>query len=116
MSNANHANSHDEGHIHVVPVSRYVAVAIALFVLLALTYGMAHVDLGASWNLAVALTIAVVKMLLVVLIFMEMKWSTRVNWVVAGSCLLWLCFLLSMTLVDEFTRHGTLVAAFPIHH
>ena len=50
---------------HVVPVTTYVSVFLALIALTALTTGVAYIDLG-RWNTVAALAIAVIKMLLVV--------------------------------------------------
>ena len=90
-------------HVHVVPRKIYFAVAAALMVLLALTYAAAQIDLG-PFNIVVALAIAFTKAILVVLFFMEVKWSSRLTWVVAAAGVLWLALLLGGTLDDFLTR------------
>lgn len=90
-------------HVHVVPRKIYFAVAAALMILLALTYAAAQIDLG-PFNIVVALAIAFTKAILVVLFFMEVKWSSRLTWVVAAAGVLWLFLLIGGTLDDFLTR------------
>ena len=52
----------------------------ALLALLFMTWGAAQFDLG-KWNMVVAMTIAVAKMLLVVLIFMHVRYGPRLIWI-----------------------------------
>lgn len=88
---------------HVVPPKAYVAVFAALLVLTAVTTSVAFLDLG-PWNTAVALGIAFIKATLVVLIFMHLKYSSRLTRVVVAGGLFWLAILLALTLSDFFTR------------
>ena len=88
---------------HVLPLRTYLNVFAALLILTAVTTGVAYLDLG-FLNKAVALTVACVKMLLVVLYFMHVKYSTRVIWVFAGAGLIWFVILLGFTLNDYVTR------------
>jgi len=94
--------SHAEG-AHVVPRKVYFAVAAALMVLLVLTYAVAQLDLG-PFNIVVALAIAFTKAILVVLFFMEIRWSSRLTWLIAGAGVLWLILLVGGTLDDFLTR------------
>jgi len=94
--------THAEG-IHVVPRKVYFAIAAALMALLVLTYAVAQVDLG-PFNIVVAMAIAFTKAILVVLFFMEVRWSSRLTWLVAGAGLLWLMLLIGGTLDDFLTR------------
>jgi cytochrome c oxidase subunit 4 len=89
--------------VHVVPRKVYFGVAAALMVLLVLTYAVAQVDLG-PFNIVVALVIAFTKAILVVLFFMEIKWSSRLTWLIAGAGVLWLILLVGGTLDDFLTR------------
>jgi len=88
---------------HVVPRKAYVAVFAALVVLTAVTTTVAFLDLG-PWNTVVALGIAFTKATLVVLIFMHLKYSSRLTRVVVAGGLFWLAILLALTLSDFFTR------------
>lgn len=88
---------------HVVPVGVYVGVFLALMVLTAATTGIAYIDLG-RWNTVVALTIAVIKMLLVVLFFMHVKYATGLTRVVIICGFFWLGIMITLSLSDELTR------------
>jgi cytochrome c oxidase subunit IV len=103
---------------HVVPVRTYLGIFVALLVLTALTTGAAFVDFGdihtgmrfinvIPLNTVVALAIAVVKMLLVILFFMHVKYSSGLTKVVVMSGFLFLAILVSFTLADELTRNWT---------
>ena len=74
---------------HVVPVSTYVGVFIALLVGTALTTAVAYIDLG-RWNTVVALAIAVVKMLCVILFFMHVKNNQRLTRIIIVGAFFWL--------------------------
>lgn len=90
-------------HVHISPVRVYLAIFGALMVLTGLTAWVAFQDLGAMNNV-VALTIAVVKMSLVILFFMHVKYSSRLTKLVVVSGFLWLLILLAFTLADYASR------------
>ena len=82
------------------------AYFVVFFLLLALTYAMvrtATVDLG-PWNAVVSLTIATTQAFLVVLVFMRLRHSSGLTWLVAGGALIWLMLLLA-TIGDYLTRN-----------
>ncbi len=89
---------------HILPKKTYYLVAAALMVLLAITVGVALIPLG-PFNVLVALAIAVTKALLVVLIFMHVKYNTRLTWVFASGGVLWLLIMVILTLGDFFARY-----------
>jgi cytochrome c oxidase subunit 4 len=91
---------------HVVPIKTYISVFLALLVFTALTTAVAFVDLG-RWNTVVALAIAVTKMLLVVLFFMHVKYTTGLTRVVILAGFFWLAILIALSLSDELTRAWT---------
>jgi cytochrome c oxidase subunit 4 len=68
-----------------------------------LTWQVAFFDLGAM-NTVAALTIAVLKAVLVVLFFMHVKYGTRLTWVVAIAAVFWLGILLALLISDYVTR------------
>jgi cytochrome c oxidase subunit 4 len=103
---------------HVVPVKTYLGIFVALLALTALTTGVAFVDFDKMHtgihlidmiplNTVVALAIAVVKMLLVILFFMHVKYSSSLTKIVVMTGFLFLAILVSMTLADELTRGWT---------
>jgi cytochrome c oxidase subunit 4 len=89
---------------HIVSPGIYVGVFLTLLVLTFVTYEVAFVDLG-PWNVVVALAIAFVKSTLVTLFFMHVYYSRKRTKVVVLSALLWLFFLLFITMSDYLTRH-----------
>jgi cytochrome c oxidase subunit 4 len=89
---------------HIVPVKFYLGIFVALLCLTALTTGVAYIDLGA-FNTVAALAIAVVKMLLVILFFMHVKYSGGLTKVFILAGFLFLAILITFTLADELTRH-----------
>jgi cytochrome c oxidase subunit IV len=85
-------------------VREYLIVFALLMAMLLLTVVAALPDFGAFINLAIAMTIAIVKALLVVLFFMHVKQASPVTWVFAGSAFLWLGIMIALTLADYATR------------
>ena len=88
----------------MVSVKTYFGVFLALMVLTVITTAVAYVDLGAGLNVVVALTIAIIKTLLVVLFFMHLLYSSRLTMLFAGAGIFWLAILLAFTLSDYLTR------------
>ncbi len=91
---------------HVVPVVVYVGVFLALMVLTALTTGVAYIDLG-TFNTVAALIIAVIKMTLVVLFFMHMRYNKGLTRIVIIGAFFWLGIMMSIMLADELSRSWT---------
>jgi cytochrome c oxidase subunit 4 len=91
---------------HVASVKTYVGIFMALLCLTGLTVGVAYVDLGAM-NTVIALVIAATKMLLVMLFFMHLKYSSRLTKLAVLAAFFWLGLLLTFTLSDVFTRRWT---------
>jgi len=88
---------------HIPSPKVYVAVFAALIAGTVLTYLAALVDFG-FFNNVVMLAIAVTKMLLVMLFFMGLRWSTRLTWVVAASGFVFLLIMFTITMSDYLTR------------
>jgi cytochrome c oxidase subunit 4 len=90
-----------------VVISRkiYFVVWASLLVLLFATWGFAELDLR-PFNAVVAMIIAVTKMLLIILYFMHVRYSSRLTWVFAGAGFLWLAIMIFFTLNDYFTRNA----------
>ncbi len=88
---------------HLVPRRIYFLIFAALMVLTAVTVAAAFYNLGAL-NTIVALTIAVIKALLVVLFFMHLRYSSQVPKIFAAAGFFWLALLLSLTLSDYISR------------
>ncbi|MCB0125413.1 MAG: cytochrome C oxidase subunit IV family protein, partial [Caldilineaceae bacterium] len=73
-------SSHTQGSTYL-----YYIVYAALLGLLLLMVAASSWGLGARWGLAVALTIAVAKALLVILYFMHVRESSRVTWLFVAA-------------------------------
>ncbi len=86
-----------------IPAATYQAVYAALMVLLVLTTGLAFIDLG-GLSAPVAISIAVLKALLVLLYFMHVRWSSRMTQVYVVVGFYWLALLFGGTLGDVLTR------------
>ncbi len=86
-----------------VPKSVYYRVFIALMVLLGLTFFAALFDLG-NLNVVIALTIAVIKAVLVVLFFMHVRYSTRLLWIFVAAGFFWLLIMVILTMADYLSR------------
>jgi cytochrome c oxidase subunit 4 len=113
-------HSHDTTHGHPQnPIKYYIGVFALLMVMTILTYIVALKDLEALaanvpvlkhvsgvLNALVALTIAVIKATAVVLIFMHVRWSSRLTQVIAVAAVFWLLIMLSFTISDYLTRGG----------
>ena len=76
---------------------------LGLLCLLLLTAGCAWVNLG-SFNLLVALAIAIAQGLLIAIFFMELRSTSNLIHLAAFAGVLWLTILLMLALADYFTR------------
>jgi cytochrome c oxidase subunit IV len=90
-------------HPHIHSVQFYVGIFVALLVLLFITVAAAYVDLG-FMSVVIAITIAVIKAVLVVLYFMHVREGSRLTWVFSGAAFFWLLILLSLALSDYLSR------------
>jgi len=89
---------------HILSSKLYWTIWAVLICLTGITAWVSTVDLG-PLNTVVALLIASGKALLVVLIFMHVKYtSERLTRVVIISALFWLLILLGLSLTDYFIR------------
>lgn len=88
---------------HIASKKLYFTIFFALMVLTVITVAIAVVDLG-RLNAIVALTIAVIKALLVVLYFMHVRHSSKLTWAFVGAGFFWLVILIAFTLSDYFSR------------
>ncbi|MBV9859380.1 MAG: caa(3)-type oxidase subunit IV [Alphaproteobacteria bacterium] len=82
---------------------RLAAAWGALMVLLGSTLGLSYVQLG-SMNIAVALTIATAKALIVVFLFMKLARAVPLTWVFAAAGLFWLLIMFGLAATDYGAR------------
>ena len=92
----------DHTHSHPTP-KLYLLIVSALFVGTVLTYSIAKIDLG-IWNPVVALTIAVIKAVLVILFFMHVYYSNKLTKLTVAAGFFWLMIMITMSLSDYLTR------------
>ena len=106
-------DGHNDSHGHVDPIRSYLLTFGCLMCLLFMTYGAYFIPFervefrghNFGWvNTLIALTIASVKTLFVLLIFMHLKHSTKLTWVVASAGFVWLCIMVIFTFADYSSR------------
>ncbi len=95
--------AHGANADHIVSAKSYIAVFVVLLVMTATTTAVSFVNLG-PWNTVVALAIAFFKAALVALIFMHVRWSTRLTQIVVVGGIFWLMILMVLTFSDFATR------------
>lgn len=102
--------NHAEHSQHVASAGLYWLIWGILIVCTVLTALVARIDLG-PFNTVVALTIATFKASIVVLIFMNVKYtSEKMTKAILISALFWLMLLLFLSLTDYSSRpHGLLI-------
>jgi cytochrome c oxidase subunit 4 len=92
---------------HIVTPATYIKVLISLMVLMFLTIWVAKsptFDYGEPINVILALVIAFAKMLLIMMFFMHVKFSSKLTQVFAFTGLFFLLILFSLTFNDYLTR------------
>ncbi|MGI8467716.1 MAG: cytochrome C oxidase subunit IV family protein [Pyrinomonadaceae bacterium] len=102
--NADHDMAHEH---HIVSVPIYLMVFGILVVGTILTSLVARLDLDfifAGANTLLALLIAFTKMSFVALIFMHVRWSSRLIWLTALAGFFWLAIMFAFTMQDYLTR------------
>lgn len=84
-------------------VGLYLGVFVALLLLLGVTVWVAELDFG-RWNFPIAAGIATIKAVLIMLFFMQVRYSTPLTRLVAVAAILWLAILFGITMSDYMTR------------
>lgn len=88
---------------HIVQRKTYFLVFAGLMVGTVLTVVAAQFNFG-RMNDVVAMSIAIAKMMMVLLFFMHVRYSSRLIWVVVSGMFFWLIILLLLTLTDYTSR------------
>jgi len=88
---------------HIVEKKIYYTVFGGLMVLLGATVAIAYIHLG-KLNVIAALTIAVIKAVLIILYFMHVRYSSRLLWIFVGAGFFWLGILFALSFSDFLTR------------
>jgi cytochrome c oxidase subunit 4 len=84
-------------------LGRSIRVLISLYLLLALTSGLAFLPLG-PWNWLISLAIAFVMAGLIFLFFMKLKYSEPLIWLTSAAGFTWLSFLILLVILDYVSR------------
>ena len=75
----------------------------SLLILLGSTWLASRFDLGLG-NTIIAIVISGIKMLLVILFFMQVRYSSRMVWIFACAGLVWWLIFISLAMTDYLTR------------
>ncbi len=94
---------HTIDHSHPTP-RLYVLIISILILLTIATWRISFIDLG-IFNPVVALTIAVIKAVLVILFFMHVFYSSKLTKVTVGAGFFWLLILITLSLLDYISRN-----------
>jgi cytochrome c oxidase subunit 4 len=90
-------------HEQHASIPTYTFVYLWLVVLMFATIGAWALDLGA-FNILIALSIAILKAVLVIIYFMHVKYGGRLIWVFSGGAFFWLAIMLALTFSDYVSR------------
>jgi cytochrome c oxidase subunit 4 len=87
----------------IVSKTTYLLVWASLLILLAVTVALSYVHLG--WlNPVAAVTIAVIKAVIIILYFMHARYGPKLVRVIIASGFFWLIILFALTMGDYLTR------------
>jgi cytochrome c oxidase subunit IV len=103
MSDAKHIDEPTEHEEHIVSPKVYLLIGAALLILTATTTAVSYLELG-DYNAVVALAIACIKMTLVVLFFMHVKYSSRLTKLTVAAGFFTFIVLIMMTMTDYVSR------------
>ncbi len=98
--------THNEFHPHILPLSVYIGVGGALFILTGVTVAVSYIDLGGTGNLILALAIATLKGSLVALVFMHLLWDNKLYALFFCISLIMLAAFIVITMFDTMRRDG----------
>jgi cytochrome c oxidase subunit IV len=108
-------DTHNHSH-HITPWWYYALNLGALAILMLATILFSYVDFGHTWiNNVIALAIAITKMMLVIMIFMGVKWGTRLIKLWAATGFVWF-LLMAIVFGDYTTREWEAVPSWDPDH
>lgn len=96
MTQSTNTRTHD-------PHPPLVGIFMVLIALLGVTVIFSTLDLGVL-SVPVMLTIALAKAVLIVLYFMHVRYAGWLTWVVVATALVWIAILVTITLMDYWSR------------
>lgn len=104
-------DSHSSHH-HIVPVAYYVRTFVALLILTVITVAASRVNFG-TWNVPIAMFIAIIKASLVGMVFMGLRWDKGINGVFFLGSFVFLGIFIAITMSDIVFRPMTDVVEGP---
>ncbi len=108
-SDHDHHDDHDHGLSHVATRKVLLGTWIALMFLTIITVSATKIDLGPSYNLAVAMAIAAVKATLVILYFMHLRYDKLFHSVLVVGGILAAALFVGFTMMDSGQYQQTLI-------
>lgn len=98
--------AHEAGTHYIPPPKFYVVTLVWLMILLIITVVAGYLQVGsATVGIVIALTIAVIKAIIVILNFMHVRFSSRLAWLWAGAGFVWLVIMFAFAFGDYVSRH-----------
>jgi cytochrome c oxidase subunit IV len=104
MAETRHPDEPTHHEEHIVSPTVYLLIGSTLLVFTAITVGASLIDLPGDLNAVVALAIACIKMTLVVLFFMHVKYSSKLTKLTVAAGFLTFLVLITMTMTDYISR------------
>ena len=98
-------SNNQEKHHHIIPIQTYLKVFGALMFLTVLTVAVTYVDLG-SFNIVLAMFIAIIKSTLVLLFFMHLYYDNKTNLMFFLASILFMIIFITFTYFDIGQRDG----------
>lgn len=103
MGHSEHGHDNKNHQHHILQYSTGLKVFIGLLVLTAITVAAARVNLG-MLNFPVAMFVATAKALMVVMLFMGLKWDHNDNRTIFGTSFVFVIIFITLTATDLFFR------------
>jgi len=88
---------------HIIEKKIYYTVFGSLMALLGATVAIAYIHLG-KLNMVAAVSIAVIKAVLIILYFMHVRYSSRLLWIFVCAGFFWLGIMFALSFSDFLTR------------
>ncbi len=109
MAKQDHHDDHGHGIAHVAASKVLIGTWVALMILTVITVTATKIDLGPSYNLALAMAIAVVKATLVVLFFMHLRYDKLFHSVLVVGGILAAALFVGFALMDSGQYQQTII-------
>ena len=95
-----HKHAHSPAHVHVVSPRVLLLTFAGLMLLTVLTVGVTRFEMGRTFNVWIALAIAVAKAALVALFFMHLRWDSPFNGIIFICALFFVALFIGWVMLD----------------